>query len=56
MADSRHKYTPERWARLQSLFLAAVGREAEERDAYLAEHCGDDASLRVIAARKPALT
>src|SRR5262245_5561842 len=37
---------PDRWQQLESLYHAALARPAGERAAFLAEACGDDASLR----------
>jgi hypothetical protein len=37
---------PERWQRIDELFLAALEYEAEERAAFLDDACGDDDSLR----------
>jgi dienelactone hydrolase len=39
--------TPERWRRLDEIFHAARGQDAAHREAYLAEACGDDRSLRL---------
>jgi serine/threonine-protein kinase len=36
----------ERWARLESVFLHALGLPTAERAAYLEEACGDDVALR----------
>lgn len=36
----------ERWERMQSLFHAAAGLSAGERDAFLRAECGDDHALR----------
>ena len=38
--------TPERWQRIKQLFGAAVALESENRAAFLAESCMDDAELR----------
>jgi Protein kinase domain len=38
--------TPERYRRIKELFHSALERTAEERTAFLAEACGDDAALR----------
>jgi Tol biopolymer transport system component len=38
--------TPERWHQVTAIFHAARTRTAAERDQFLAEVCGDDASLR----------
>src|SRR5580700_533221 len=38
--------TPERHARMQEIFQAAIDLSAAPRDAYLDEACGDDADLR----------
>ncbi|HEX7312553.1 MAG TPA: protein kinase [Pyrinomonadaceae bacterium] len=38
--------TPERYQRIKELFHSALERPAEERPAFLAEACGDDAALR----------
>jgi eukaryotic-like serine/threonine-protein kinase len=35
-----------RWERLEDLFAAAVSLTGEERDAFLARQCGEDAALR----------
>ncbi len=35
-----------RWDRIQRIFEDALKRKADERDAFLAEACGDDAELR----------
>jgi len=40
-----------RWARLERLFDGAFGLTAEERVAYLASECPDDATLRDEVAR-----
>src|SRR5262245_34935191 len=37
---------PERWQRIEQLYHAALEREANEREAFLAEACGGDESLR----------
>jgi len=37
---------PERWARVQDLFLAALERDGDERAAFLADACGTDEDLR----------
>lgn len=37
--------TPELWARLNPLFAAAVEKPPGERDAFVAEACGDDSEL-----------
>jgi hypothetical protein len=37
--------TPERYQRVKELFHSALERTAEERPAFLAEACGDDAAL-----------
>ncbi len=37
---------PERWARVEELYHAALELDPTKRDAYLAEACGDDAALR----------
>ncbi|HKQ76882.1 MAG TPA: protein kinase [Blastocatellia bacterium] len=37
---------PERWKKVETLYLAALEREADERDAFLAEACAEDESLR----------
>jgi tetratricopeptide (TPR) repeat protein len=36
---------PDRWARIEAIFHDAVDRPLAERDAYLRQACGDDASL-----------
>jgi Tol biopolymer transport system component len=38
--------TPERWHRVEALFHAAHARPADERSAFLAAACGEDAALR----------
>src|SRR5262245_52533669 len=38
--------TPERWARAQEVFAAALERPAESRGAYLRAACGSDEELR----------
>src|SRR5215510_1259555 len=38
--------TPERWQRIKQLYHIALGREANEREAFLAEVCAGDESLR----------
>ncbi|MET0645608.1 MAG: protein kinase [Pyrinomonadaceae bacterium] len=38
--------TPERYQRIKELFHTALERPAEERPAFLAEACGDDAALQ----------
>ena len=38
--------TPERWQRVKDLFHDALERPADERAAFLAETCGDDAEAR----------
>ena len=35
-----------KWSRLKELFNEALARTSEERAAFLAEACGDDAALR----------
>ncbi len=37
---------PERWRRIETLCHEAAAREGDERAAFLAEACGDDAALR----------
>ena len=37
---------PERWQRIEQLYHAALGRDADERTLFLAQACGDDATLR----------
>ena len=41
--------TPERWQRLKHVIGSALERDAASRSAYLAEACGQDASLRAEA-------
>src|SRR5947209_6475357 len=36
---------PERWARVKELFVLALDRDAEARNAYLEEACAGDAAL-----------
>jgi eukaryotic-like serine/threonine-protein kinase len=38
--------TPELWARLKPLFDAAIEKHSAERDAFVAEACGEDLDLR----------
>src|SRR5262245_5391594 len=38
--------TPERWEQVEELLNAALDRPVDEREAFLAEACGDDLSLR----------
>ena len=38
--------TPERWSRLTDLFEAALDREPDERDAFLASACADDDEMQ----------
>jgi hypothetical protein len=38
--------TPDRWAKVESLFHAALASEREDREAFLAEACGGDVELR----------
>ncbi len=38
--------SPERWERVQELFQEVLERSSEERRAFLAEACGEDAPLR----------
>jgi serine/threonine protein kinase/TolB-like protein len=38
--------TPERWKQVEEIFNATLDRPVDEREAYLAEACGDDQSLR----------
>ena len=38
--------TPERWKQVSKLYEAARARPAHERDAFLAEACASDATLR----------
>src|SRR5262245_37015915 len=38
--------TPERWKQIDQLLQDALEREPAERDAFLAEACGDDGELR----------
>jgi eukaryotic-like serine/threonine-protein kinase len=49
---------PGRWQQVEALFHAALTRHGVERDAWLAEACGDDAALeaevRSLLAREPA--
>jgi serine/threonine-protein kinase len=37
---------PDRWARVQEIFAAAVDLPEAERDAFVARECGEDAALR----------
>ncbi len=41
-----HGMTPERWARVKELFLAALELPVEVRDAFLAVECGGDCDVR----------
>jgi Tol biopolymer transport system component len=43
--------TPERWQRVKDLFHDALERPADERAAFLAETCGDDAAARAALER-----
>jgi len=43
--------TPERWQRVKELFHDALERPADERAAFLAEACGDDAEARAALER-----
>jgi serine/threonine-protein kinase len=43
--------TPERWQRIKELFHDALERPADERAAFLAETCGDDAEARAALER-----
>jgi len=43
--------TPDRWQRVKELFHDALERPADERDAFLAESCGDDAEARAALER-----
>ena len=38
--------TPERWQLLKGLLHSVLARQPDERDAFLAEVCGDDEALR----------
>jgi eukaryotic-like serine/threonine-protein kinase len=38
--------TPERWRRIDDVYHAALAREAEERDAFVAEACAGDEAMR----------
>jgi serine/threonine-protein kinase len=38
--------TADQWERVQKLFERALDRSPEERPAFLADACGDDAELR----------
>jgi serine/threonine-protein kinase len=38
--------TPERWQQITEIFHAALAQDAAAREAYLADVCGDDVSLR----------
>jgi len=38
--------TPERWKQVEEIFNATLDRPVDEREAFLAEACGDDPSLR----------
>jgi len=38
--------TPERWRRIDDVYHAALAREAEERDALVAEACAGDEAMR----------
>src|SRR5260370_30761345 len=40
--------TPSRWQEIERIHAAALERPLEERDAFLRQACGDDASLRRI--------
>ena len=40
------EHDPDRWARIDRLYHAALERHADLRDSFLAEACGDDETLR----------
>src|SRR5271155_2568381 len=42
--------TPERWRKIEDVYHAALARGSGERDAFLAEACGDDTDLRAEVA------
>ncbi|MBI1764511.1 MAG: hypothetical protein HYR56_24060 [Acidobacteria bacterium] len=51
---------PERWQQIESLYQAALEREAAQREAFLLEACADDEALRreiasLLAARNEAV-
>jgi hypothetical protein len=37
---------PDRWEQIETLYRAAREKKPEERDAFLADTCGDDADWR----------
>jgi eukaryotic-like serine/threonine-protein kinase len=39
--------TMDRWSVIEEIFQSAVERPLSERNAYIAQACGDDAELRV---------
>ena len=46
MSSATFELSPERWARIQSLFDGVTALPAAQREAWLSEHCGDDPALR----------
>ena len=38
---------PDRWQQVKELFQKALERDGDEREAFLAEVCADDTTLRV---------
>lgn len=45
MSSATFELSPERWARIQSLFDGATALPAAKREAWLSEHCSDDPAL-----------
>ena len=37
---------PQRWAKIESLYHAALAKDRDERSAYLAEACAQDPEMR----------
>lgn len=50
MSSATFELSPERWARIQSLFDGVTAQPAAKREAWLSEHCGDDFALRTYIA------
>ncbi len=46
MSSATFELSPQRWARIQSLFDDVIALPTAQREAWLDEHCGDDPELR----------
>src|SRR5262245_5231699 len=43
---NRQRNDPETWAKIERIYHSALERQADQRDSFLCEACGDDESLR----------